>query len=345
MVERSRPPRVTVVVPNWNGSETLSGVLRALEAQTFADHEVVVVDSGSTDGSLEQAEAFGLPFRAVRLERNVGFAAACNAGAEAAAGELIAFLNNDAPPEPAWLEELVACIDRHPRACCVDSKIMRIGSDGVLDGAGDALTWALKAYRRGFGLPADGLYEREEQVFLAAGTACLWRAEKFRALGGFAEDFFAYYEDVDLSFRAQRAGHEIWFAPTAVVWHRREERAAARRESDAYLALRNRWATIVRNAPGWWLVRKAPVIALGEALLLGRSLAEGELRLYARAARHIIGHRRALLRERRAIAGLGALKPERVEQLVSRRMPPLSGSRDRLRRPRRSIEPRRVSRA
>ena len=323
--------RVTVVVPNWNGGQMLATVLCALEAQTFSGHEVIVVDNGSTDGSLELAESLVSSFRAVRLDRNTGFAAACNAGAEAAGGELIAFLNNDAPPEPTWLQELVDCIDRHPRACCVDSKLVRIGSEGMLDGAGDALTWALKAYRRGFGLPAEGRFEQEEQVFLAAGTACLWRAEKFRALGGFAEQFFAYYEDVDLSFRAQRAGHEIWFAPAAVAWHRREERVATRRASDAYLALRNRWATILRNVPGWWLARKAPVIAFGEALLLGRSIVAGELPQYVRAVRHVVGHAPALLRERRAIAGLGELRPERVEQFVSRRMPPVSGSLDRLR--------------
>ena len=335
MIERGVGERVTVVVPNWNGGEMLVTVLRALEAQTFTGYEVIVVDNASTDGSLEHAESVLSSFRALRLDRNTGFAAACNAGAEAARGELVAFLNDDAPPEPTWLQELVDCIDRHPRACCVDSKLLRIGSDGVLDGAGDALTWALKAYRRGFGLPADGRFEQEEQVFLAAGTACLWRAETFRALGGFAAEFFAYYEDVDLSFRAQRAGHEIWFSPAAVAWHRREERVATRRASDAHLALRNRWATIVRNAPGWWLVRKSPVIALGEVLLLGRSILAGELPHYLRAARHVIGRAPALLRERRTIAGLGELKSERVEQFVSRRMPPVSGSLDRIRRPRR----------
>ena len=82
-------------------------------------------------------------------------------------------------------------------------------------------------------------------------------------------------------------------------------------------------------------MRKSPVIALGEVLLLGRSIVAGELPHYLRAARHVIGRAPALLRERRTIAGLGELKSERVEQFVSRRMPPVSGSLDRIRRPRR----------
>ncbi len=328
-------PRVSVVVPNWNGGEMLATVLRALAGQTFAGHEVIVVDNGSTDGSVAAAQALGLPFLAVELGSNSGFSAACNAGAEAASGELVAFLNNDAVPEPTWLEELVRSIDRHPRAACVDSKLFRLGSDDVIDGAGDELTWTLKAYRRGFGRRDAGRFDREEQILLASGTACLWRRDAFRQLGGFAADFFAYYEDVDLSLRAQRAGFEIWFAPAAVARHRREERAAGRRNSDAYLAFRNRWAMIVRNAPGWWLARKAPVIVLGEVLLLGRAVAAGELRLYLRAAWNVLGRARALLRERRSIEALGALGPERVEQFVSRRMPPAAGSFDRLRAVRR----------
>ena len=315
--------RVTVVVPNWNGGEMLATVLGALAVQTFSDHEALVVDNASTDGAVDNAEALGLPFRPLRLERNTGFAAACNAGAEAASGELVAFLNNDAVPEPDWLEQLVACIDRHSAAGCVDSKLFQLGSEHVLDGSGDELTWTLKAFRRGFGQPEEGLYDSEEQILLASGTACLWRRDVFQQLGGFAEDFFAYYEDVDLSLRAQRAGHEIWFAPAAIAWHRREQRTADRRRLDAYLASRNRWATIIRNAPGWWLARELPAIALGELMSGGRAVASGDLLPYARGLWGLARSAPALLRQRRAIASLGELSRARVEPFVRHRIPPL----------------------
>lgn len=316
--------RVSIVIPNRNGGELLGEVLRAIAGQTFSDHEVIVVDNASTDGSIDSTEALGV--RALRLDRNTGFAAACNAGAEAASGELVAFLNNDAVPEPSWLEELVDCIERHPDAGCVDSKLFQLGSERVLDGAGDELTWTLKAFRRGFGQREDDLYTREEQILLASGTACLWRRDVFTKLGGFAEDFFAYYEDVDLSLRAQRAGHEIWFAPAAIVWHRREGRTADRRQLDAYLASRNRWATIIRNAPGWWLVRELPVIALGELMSAGRAIASGQVVPYGRAMWQLARWVPTLLRQRRTIASLGELSRARVEPFVRHRMPPLRTS-------------------
>jgi GT2 family glycosyltransferase len=319
--------RVSVVVPNWNGGEMLAEVLHGLEAQEFDSFEVVVVDDASTDGSLERAQQVCRPFRAVVHERNQGFAASCNAGAAAASGELIAFLNNDAVPEPAWLRELVDSIDRHPEAACVDSKLYRRGSDRVIDGAGDVFTWGLKAYRRGSGARDEGQFGREEQVLLASGAACLWRADAFRRIGGFAEDFFAYYEDVDLSLRARRAGYEIWFAPAAVAWHAGgASTAPARREFAGFMAVRNRWATIVRNVPAWWLTRRAPAVALGELSLAASAIAGGEGRQYIRALRAAVASWPAWRRERRAIQATGELSPELVRRFVDRSLPPLKMS-------------------
>jgi GT2 family glycosyltransferase len=334
MVERGDGAlRVSVVVPNRNGGAMLAEVLHGLEKQEFDGFEVIVVDDASTDGSLEGAERECAPFRAVPLGDNKGFAVACNAGAEVARGELIAFLNNDAVPEPSWLRELVRSLDSHPEAACVDSKLYRRGSDRILDGAGDAFTWALKAYRRGAGTRDDGGYAREEQILLASGAACLWRAAAFRRLGGFAEQFFAYYEDVDLSLRARRAGYELWFVPAAVVWHAGgASTASARREFDGFYATRNRWATIVRNVPSWWLARRAPAVMVGELSLAARSLAAGEGVHYVRAARALVSSWPELRRDRRAIRATGELSPELVRRFVERSLPPLRMSLERRRK-------------
>ena len=319
--------RVSIVIPNWNGGEMLAEVLRGLEGQEYGSYDAIVVDDASTDGSLEHAQQQCRPFRTVVQEQNRGFAASCNAGAEAAGGELIAFLNNDAVPEPTWLRELVDSIDRHPEAACVDSKLYRRGSDRVIDGAGDAFTWGLKAYRRGAGARDEGQYSQEEQILLASGAACLWRAEAFRRLGGFAEEFFAYYEDVDLSLRARRAGYEIWFAPAAIAWHAGgASTAAARREFAGFMAVRNRWATIVRNVPAWWLTRRAPSVALGELTLAASAIASGEGRQYLRALRAGLASWSAWRRDRLAIRATGELNPELVARFVERRLPPLGMS-------------------
>src|SRR5439155_4932517 len=105
--------------------------------------------------------------RVVSLAGRAGFGAAINAGAAAARGEYLALLNDDAEPAEDWLEELVACARRHPRAASIASKVLRRDDPWLLDGAGDALTFSLKAYRRGLGERDEGQYEEEEQVFSA----------------------------------------------------------------------------------------------------------------------------------------------------------------------------------
>jgi len=326
----SATPVVSVVVPNWNGRPFLVRCLAALRRQTLPPADVVIVDGGSSDGSLESVRADFPDVRLVALDRNVGFAAAANAGAQAAAGEHVAFLNNDAEPEPAWLEELVACLERHPKAASVACRCLQLEDARRLDGAGDSMTWSLKAYRRGAGEPDGPRYAVEEEVFSASGTACLWRASVFAELGGFDEDFFAYYEDIDLGFRARLAGHECWYAPRAVVRH--VGAASASADSARFhtsLSVRNRWATVVKNAPARWLAQHAPVIVVGEALWLGRSLLRGDLGAHLQAYATLVHELRFWRAKRRAVQAFGEGWGVGLERLRAPRLPPRSAIRTR----------------
>jgi GT2 family glycosyltransferase len=308
-------PAVSVVVPNRDGEALLERCLASLEAQTLKDFEVVVVDNGSSDGSRELVRRRFPSAILVELDDNCGFAGGSNAGAERARGAAIAFVNNDVEAEASWLEELLACLDRHPRAASVASKILRRDDPQVLDGTGDEMTRSLKAFRRGQGERDRGQYEREEQVFSASGTACLWRADVFRRLGGFDEGFHAYYEDVDLGFRARRAGWECWYAPRAVVHHVGGGTSGGRwAEFESFYAVRNRWAAIAKNAPSGWLVRNAPLVVAGELASLGRAVLRGELRFVLRAYRELLGSTGALRAQRAetaraAVAGYRELRP------------------------------------
>jgi GT2 family glycosyltransferase len=324
-------PAVSVVVPNRDGETLLERCLASLEAQTFRDFEVVVVDNGSSDGSRELVRRRFPSAALVELDENRGFAGGSNAGAARARGAAVAFVNNDIEAEAGWLEELVACLDRHSRAASVAPKILRRDDPRVLDGAGDEMTRSLKAYRRGQGEPDRGQYEREEQVFSASGTACLWRAEVFRRLGGFDEGFHAYYEDVDLGFRARRAGWECWYAPRAVVHHVGGGTSGERwSEFESFYAVRNRWATIAKNAPAGWLVRNAPLVAAGELASLGRALARGEVRFVLRAYRDLVRSGGAL-RAQRAEAARGSVAGYReLRPAVTRAFPPARGTMFRL---------------
>src|SRR5262249_47615647 len=279
-------PVVSVVIPNRDGKAVLGRCLASLAEQTLRDFEVIVVDNGSTDGSGELVRESFPEVRLVELDGNRGFAGGANSGAEVARGSSIAFLNNDTEADRTWLAELSACLERHPRAASAASKVLRLDDPRVLDGAGDAMTRSLKAYRRGQGELDDGQFDREEQVFSASATACLWRAGDFLRLRGFDADFFAYYEDVELGFRARHAGRECWYAPRAVVYHVGAATSGRRwREFESLFAVRNRWMTIAVNAPAAWLVRNAPAVVLGELVSLARATMRGELRLVLRACR------------------------------------------------------------
>lgn len=319
-------PCVSVVIPNWNGATLLERCLESLRRQRLDGFETILVDNGSVDDSVALARRRYPEVRVLELGVNGGFARAANAGADAARAPLLAFLNNDVECAPDWLEQLVDCCRRRPRAAAVTPKILRLHDPSAIDSAGDGMSWSLKAFRRGAG-ERDGGYEVEEQVFAAPGTACLWRGDAFHALGGFDEGFFAYYEDVDLSFRARLAGWEIWYAPLAVAHHAGgASSAAAAHVFDSYHSVRNRWAMIVKDAPAAWLVRRAHVILLGEALSLARAAAAGRLRLQLRAYGQVLASARSWGSERKRVQAQSAVDALSLMALVEGSFPPLRTS-------------------
>ncbi|MFN3929200.1 MAG: glycosyltransferase family 2 protein [Thermoflexus sp.] len=212
-------PLISVIIPNWNGAAHLPTCLEALRRQTYVHREVLVVDNGSTDDSLQLLARYP-EVRVLTLGRNRGFAGAVNEGIRAARGEIIALLNNDTEASPTWLEALAAAFERHPDAGLLASRIMLFDRRDVFHSAGD--------YYRVDGIPGNrgvwekdvGQYDREEEVFSACGAAAAYRRELFDDIGLFDEDFFYSCEDMDLAWRAQIAGWNCWYVPTAVVYHK-----------------------------------------------------------------------------------------------------------------------------
>jgi GT2 family glycosyltransferase len=131
------PPRLTVVIPNWNGERFLSLCLGSLQRQTFPDFETVLVDNGSSDGSLSLVERDFPEVRILALGHNRGFSAAVNAGIGASEAEYVTLLNNDTEQDPGWLAALVRAADEHPEAGFFSSKLVDFHDRGLLDGAGD----------------------------------------------------------------------------------------------------------------------------------------------------------------------------------------------------------------
>jgi GT2 family glycosyltransferase len=270
-------PRVAVVIPNWNTRAFLGPCLEFLRRQTFRDFETLVVDSASTDGSVGFVEERFPEVRVLALPENRGFSGAVNAGIEASSADLVVLLNNDTEQDPGWLEALVRAAERRPEAGLFASKLVDFGDRRLLDGAGDALRKSGLPYRLGHGERDRGQFGSEEFVFGACAAAALYRRSVFEEVGLFDEDFFAYCEDGDLSFRAQLAGHRCLYVPDSVVYHVGSVSTGGKRSATATrLGTRNGLLLLVKNLPGPLVRGFLPHIALGQlSRLLVVSLSPG----------------------------------------------------------------------
>lgn len=311
----------SVVIPNLNGAHLLEPCLVSLAEQTLPPAQVLVVDNGSTDGSVELVREQFPEARLLTFPENRGFAAAMNAGIAEAAGRFVAFLNNDAVAQPTWLEELVACLERHPAAAAATSKLLSADDPVRLDGAGDGLTRSFLPYVRGHGDPDDGGFDAEVEVFGASGAAALWRAFVLRELGAFDERFFAYYEDVDLSFRARLRSYEIWYAPRSVVTHTRGGTAGQHVDFALFHPVKNRWFMIVKDTPTRTLVRRLPAIGAGEAFFWGRAVRRRAPGAILSAYREVLRRWPELRRDRSEIQSARTIPSGQLDALLGKKSP------------------------
>lgn len=216
------PATVTIVVVNLNGRQWLSECLDSLAAQDYpSGHvETIVVDNGSTDGSVPFMRA-GYPWvKIVEAGRNLGFAGGNNLGAQVGSGEYLALINNDAVADAGWLRAQVEALQRDPDVAGVGSKMLD-GEGKRVDFVGTRLNLYGRAFQTDLGLPAGGgHYDRPCEILAPCGGAMMVRRELFLAAGGFDEHFVAYYEDVDLGWRLWLMGHRLMFVPGAVVYHK-----------------------------------------------------------------------------------------------------------------------------
>jgi GT2 family glycosyltransferase len=260
---------VSIVIPNWNGKHFLKDCLDSLLLQTYKELEIIVVDNGSRDGSVEFLAEQYPQVRVPRFEVNTGFSVAVNRGIRESKGEYIALINNDTVVDAAWVEELVKALKGHPEVGSVGCKMLAYDDHSLLDGVGDG-------YRRG-GLPGrighrekdTGLFDKERYILGACGGAAMYRRSLFVAIGLFDEDYFAYLEDVDMGLRAQSAGYKCLYIPTAKIYH-----LGCGTTGSGYsplvvrLSSQNNINTLVKNIPGPLMWKFLPRIFYCQAYYL-----------------------------------------------------------------------------
>jgi len=268
---RSPHPSVCVIIVAFDAGRYLAACVDALRRQTWTDFEAIIVDNGSTDGSVSSLGPLPPSFRILAAGRNLGFAAANNLAATATQAPWIALLNPDAIAAPDWLAALVAAQSAHPDIVMFGSTQIQLADETRWDGLGDVYHASGIPWRGGHGQPVIGLAPGGE-VFGPCGAAALYRREDFLAVGGFDERFFCYVEDVDLAFRLRLRGGQALQVADAVVRHAGS--ASTGRSSDFTLfhSWRNRSWLFVKNMPTLLFWPLLPLHLAALALLLLSSL-------------------------------------------------------------------------
>lgn len=259
----------SIVLPNLNGAGWLAGCIESLLAQTRPDFELIIVDNGSTDESLATArEAAGREnVTLIENGENTGFSKAVNQGIRAAKAPYVLLFNNDAFARPDMLEQLVAAMEEDPRTFAVQCQMLRHYEPDKADDTGDFATLVGWVFKRGDGLAA-ARYQKPGRIFSACGGAALYRREALDVIGLFDESFFAYYEDVDISWRANSMGYRNRYAPKAVCTHisgatTGGAKGARYNDFKSVQSGRNSLLLPVKNMPLLMLLLNLPFLLLG----------------------------------------------------------------------------------
>ena len=249
---------VSIVIVNWNHGAFLTDCLNALEKQTYSPIEILVIDNASSDGSPQSIVKDFPNVKLTTFKENFGFSKAFNYGVKVTQSEFILSLNPDVVTTPEFLGKLVEIMDLNEKVGITAPKLMRANDPSLIDSTGLFLNRLRKPFDRGQNEVDNHQYDEQTEIFGACGAAALYRREMIEKVsinGEFLdEDFFAYYEDVDVSWRAKKLGWRCVYAPSAIASHVRGWGDTLHKQGDQKfrsigprLALRNRYLMIIKN--------------------------------------------------------------------------------------------------
>lgn len=311
-------PSVTVAIATYNGLHLLSTVLSSLEVQTFDGFRTVVVDDASTDGTVAWLNERWPDVEVVCHAENRGVAASLNSCLAAGrATEFIVLLNNDVELERSCLGELVAEMRADPQVAVAQAKLLDFTRRDLLDGAGDSYSWAGVPHRRGQGERDDGQYDELRDVFGACAAAAIYRQSAVAAVGGFDEQFHAYCEDVDWSFRARLAGYRCSFVPAAVAYHIGSASLGPRLSRfSLYQNWRNQIWVVAKDYPGVSVARHLPDLLMGLGASLYVALRHRCVGTLLRAWRDALRGLPEAIGKRRRIQGARTVSPAEFNAVI-----------------------------
>lgn len=248
-------PDVSIVIVNFDGKHYLERCLTSVLAQTYPSFDVILVDNGSTDGSVAFVRDRFPSVDVIEAGENLGFAKANNVGIRDTDTPLVATLNNDTWVEPDWLEELVRTMESDPQIGTCASKMLFAHQPEVINSAGVNVDPVGIAWDRLGGVPETHDVDEPMDVFAACAGAALYRRKMLDDVGLFDEDYFIYLEDVDLSWRSQLMGWRTVYVPQARVYHVHSGTTREASPFKNFHLARNKVWTVVKNypSPQFWL--------------------------------------------------------------------------------------------
>ncbi len=266
---------VSVILVNYRGAEDTITCLRSFAGVDWpADRlELLVVDNASADGSAERIRAEVPGARVIESDVNRGFAGGCNLGAAEASGEYLAFINNDARPGADWITAAVEILDAQADVAAVASKVLDWDGERI-DFVDGSLTWYGMGYKRECEQLDTGEWDKPRDVLFATGAAMFVRAGVYRAVEGFDDRYFMFYEDVDLGWRLNLLGWRVRYVPTSVAFHRHHASMKSYGPwREHYLLERNALFSMYKNLGDDLLAKALPAALL---LAVRRGLSRGD---------------------------------------------------------------------
>jgi GT2 family glycosyltransferase len=266
-----------VVIPNLNGGEELLAATQSLMEQSLKPY-IIVVDNASTDGSVEALLQKYPDIEVIRHKKNKGYAGGVNPGLRRAielGAKYAAPFNDDAVADKRWLKQLADYLDASPKTGAAAPKVVSSDKER-LDTTGEYYTtWGL-SYPRGRREYTLNKYDDQVGIFAPTGSSSLFRVKTLAAVGLMDEDFFAYYEDVDLGFRMQLAGWKVAFVPGSLVYHKTGMTGGRVKGFYTRQTLKNLPLLWFKNVPKQYLWRTGWRLALAQTLFFGRAVTRGQ---------------------------------------------------------------------
>lgn len=258
---------VSIIIPNYNGEKYIANCLDSLKDQSFDDlgkSEIIVVDDCSIDSSISMIKKFK-DVKLIQNSVNSGFARSVNQGIRASSGQYCLLLNNDVVVDGDFVKNLYEHIHENPRVFSVSSKMVRYYERDKLDDAGDFYNILGWAYKRGDGKNRDA-FNHPTSIFSTCAGAGIYRRSVLNEIGLFDETFFAYMEDVDLSYRGLIFGYENHYEPKAFCYHIGSATTADGEKYSPFkvnISARNNLYVAYKNMPLIQLILNSPFLALG----------------------------------------------------------------------------------